>query len=41
MNQLFKGVNTSFSIVDNHIVLSAKNTKVDQQKKHRLPQVVL
>ena len=33
MNQLFKGVNTSFSIVDNHIVLSAKNTKVDQQKK--------
>ena len=33
MNQLFKGVNTSFSIVDNHIVLSAKNDKVDQQKK--------
>ncbi|WP_195407201.1 SusC/RagA family TonB-linked outer membrane protein [Bacteroides congonensis] len=33
MNQLFKGINTSFSIVDNHIVLSAKNIKVDQQKK--------
>ena len=33
INQLFKGINTSFSIVDNHIVLSAKNIKVDQQKK--------
>ena len=33
MNQLFRGVNISFSIVDNHIVLSAKSNKEDQQKK--------
>ena len=33
MNQLFRGVNVSFSIVDNHIVLSAKSNKEDQQKK--------
>lgn len=33
MSQLFKGVNISFSIVDNHIVLSAKNNKVGQQKR--------
>uniref|UniRef100_UPI00267679E8 STN domain-containing protein n=1 Tax=uncultured Bacteroides sp. TaxID=162156 RepID=UPI00267679E8 len=33
MNQLFRGVNTSFSIVDNHIVLSAKNSEANQQKK--------
>ena len=33
MNQLFRGVNVSFSIVDNHIVLSAKSNKEEQQKK--------
>ena len=33
MNQLFRGVNVSFSIVDNHIVLSAKSNKKEQQKK--------
>jgi len=33
MNQLFRGVNVSFSMVDNHIVLSAKSNKEDQQKK--------
>ena len=33
MNQLFRGVNISFSIVDNHIVLSARSNKEDQQKK--------
>lgn len=33
MNQLFKGTGISFSIVDNHIVLSAKNSNASQQKK--------
>lgn len=33
MNQLFKGVNVSYSIVDNHIVLSAKTKGVEQDKK--------
>ena len=33
MNQLFKGGNISFSIVDNHIVLSAKSNNTAQQKK--------
>ena len=33
MNQLFRGVNVSFSIVDNHIVLSAKSNEEEQQKK--------
>lgn len=33
MNQLIKGTNVSFSIVDKHIVLSAKGNAVDQQKR--------
>lgn len=33
MSILFKGTNVNFSIVDNHIVLSAKSNKEDQQKK--------
>ena len=33
MSILFKGTNVSFSIVNNHIVLSANNKKEEQQKK--------
>lgn len=33
MNQLFKGVNVSFSIVDNHVVPSVKSNRGRQQKK--------
>ena len=34
MNQLFRGVNVSFSIVDNHIVLSAKSNKERAAEKN-------
>ncbi len=34
MNQLFRGVNVSFSIVDNHIVLSAKSNNRRKQKQN-------
>lgn len=33
MSQLFKGTNISYSIVDNHIVISTKSNKAEQQKK--------